>query len=261
MKQRGRVGEEEKTERRGSNVFRQQRVVCGWEVLATEAVPHLFNSGQLLPASALCLSVGGGRTAVWRFRQKHRLHWFIGISRKKKEKASALPDSESQMIYLLIFLTFRMWCVQKKWAPLPQKTLTLSLRGWETMRSRFWPSGGRNPKPSGTPERSRTDIWPRPWTERLLCPHLSWQHTKECRPLYRQTDAPISIQQQVLNNYTSIPIHQTEEWRDKSIHHVDQDQRLTYYVLAVISLFNCYFCNESLVCILILVSDFSTVFI
>lgn len=33
----------------GCCVFRQQRVVCGWEVSATEAVPHLFYSGQPLP--------------------------------------------------------------------------------------------------------------------------------------------------------------------------------------------------------------------
>lgn len=34
----------------GGGRFRQQRVVCGWEVLATETVPHVFDSGQPLPS-------------------------------------------------------------------------------------------------------------------------------------------------------------------------------------------------------------------
>lgn len=43
----------------GVCAVRQQCVVCGWEVLATETVPHPFNSGQLLPASTHCLGRGG----------------------------------------------------------------------------------------------------------------------------------------------------------------------------------------------------------
>lgn len=51
-KMKGREGIKAAEEKAGGGgcVFRQQRVVCGWEVLATEAVPHLFYSGQPLPS-------------------------------------------------------------------------------------------------------------------------------------------------------------------------------------------------------------------
>lgn len=52
-----------KEERKEGGVFRQQRAVCGWEVLATEAVPHPFNSGQPLPA----LDNERGEGALWKF--------------------------------------------------------------------------------------------------------------------------------------------------------------------------------------------------
>lgn len=69
----------------GARVFRQQRVVCGWEVSATEAVPHLFNSGQPLPAL-----LGAWTWAVGR-RTELRLNYRVHkrqIYRHKTEKSN-----------------------------------------------------------------------------------------------------------------------------------------------------------------------------
>lgn len=60
--------------------------------------------------------------------------------------------------FCVCVLSLRTWWVQKKWPTLNQSITTVSLRAWETTRSPSWPSGGKNPKQSGTPERSQTDI-------------------------------------------------------------------------------------------------------
>lgn len=102
----------------------------------------------------------------------------------------------------------------------------MSLRAWETTRSPSWPSGGKNPKRSGTPERSQTDV-------------LNASSSSSVPPLmtaYRRTLTSTDRHFPTVSSSKSTTHTQLKSKRINVSIKVDQDRRLTYSVLAVISL-------------------------
>lgn len=147
-----------KTEEESRGVpFRQQRVVCGWEVLAAEAPPHPFSSGQPLPAlTAQILEGGGGLGSS---------DWITGCTHyrfTKRKKHIWRIKNNKLLLKSILSLHFRTWLVQKTWCPPGQNILMLNLRGLEIMRSLSWLTGGRSPTVSSTQGRFWTDICPLP---------------------------------------------------------------------------------------------------
>lgn len=66
-------------------------MVCGWEVSATEAVPHLFNSGQPRPSLLGAWTWAVGRRTERELRLNYRVHK-RQIYRHKTEKVMSRPD-------------------------------------------------------------------------------------------------------------------------------------------------------------------------
>lgn len=141
--------------RRGGGAFCQQRVVCGWEVLVTEEVLCLFDSGQPLP-SGNTLPGSERSSRGWITGCTSVTFLQCGQIKRRTVKWLLFLDCECSV------LTSRTWSVRKKWTAPEQNILTASLREWETTRSPSWPIGGRNPERSGTPERWRSDVCPLP---------------------------------------------------------------------------------------------------